>query len=114
MFHVDADASVVERGYIAEFVRQFPQSTLVNIADSLKVQWGSISMVMMEITLWIKLLQLDPAVDYLINLSGNDFPVQSLQALEEYLASDEVYGKTLLADFKNEPSTRWHYINLLG
>ena len=114
LFHLDEKIVTDERTRIKEFVAQFPQAILLNLSDSIFGQWGYVSLTMMEITLWARALQVDPSIDYFINLSGNDFPVQSLSSLEEYLASDAVYGKSLVADFGRNPSTRWHYINLCG
>ena len=90
---------------ITDFLADFPNAHLLT---SQNVVWGGYSMVETELNGMKKLLELDAKWDHYINLSGQDFPLQSQKKIQAFLSENR--GKDFLK-IANQFITRTNTMN---
>ena len=83
LVHVDLRSGAALLAEIEDFLKEFPNASLLK---SEKALWGGYSLVDAELRGIEALLKINPEWEFFINLSGQDFPLQSQASIEEFLA----------------------------
>lgn len=81
--HVDANADPSVGRQIAAFLAAYPNAAILESRPAL---WGGYSLVDAELRGMAKLLEMDAHWEFFINLSGQDFPLKSQDAIRAFLA----------------------------
>jgi hypothetical protein len=103
LIHIDKRASIELFTEIKDFLASFSNSHLLK---SQNVVWGGYSMVDAELKGIKELLKISTKWDFFINLSGQDFPLQSQSNITDFLRQNIGKSFLLVADqAKERPNT---------
>lgn len=103
LIHVDKKSGIELQTEIANFLSSFPNASLL---ESKKTLWGGYSLVDAELRAIKKLLKINKAWDFFINLSGQDFPLKSQQFIHDFLRKNKDKDFLKISDQrKNRPNT---------
>ena len=112
LVHIDQEIAIGEYEEIETFLEEYPNTYLL---DSENVLWGGYSMVQVELNGMKFLLDMNLSWDFFINLSGQDFPLQSQEAIQTFLGKN--IGKnfiTVLDQSEEYPDTlnrvEYHFV----
>lgn len=93
----------------------FEQINNVHILeDYVPVGWGDFSMVEMELRCINWLIDNSVTFDWLIFLSGQDYPLQPISQIEQFLQNTEYDGFMEYFPVQEPPETAWHWGKDLG
>ncbi|MDX1959981.1 MAG: beta-1,6-N-acetylglucosaminyltransferase [Leptospiraceae bacterium] len=85
LIHIDGKTNIDTYEEIQEFILDYPNTYLL---ESENVVWGGYSMVQAELNGMKYLLEVNANWDFFINLSGQDFPLQSQEFIQDYLGKN--------------------------
>lgn len=93
----------------------FEELTHVHVLDDfVPVEWADFSMVKMELHCVDWLMSHGIEFDWLIFLSGQDYPIKPLPEIEQFLENTEYDGFTEYFLAHEPPDTAWHWGKELG
>ena len=98
LIHTDKRAGRDLYKELQNFLAKFPNAHLLS---SHNVVWGGYSMVNAELRSMKKLLKLSKKWDFLVNLSGQDFPLKPQSAIKAFLKLNMEKDFMLVANQKN-------------
>lgn len=85
LIHLDKKAGAVLSNDVKEFLSDYPNAYIL---ESVNVVWGGYSMVQAELNGMNYLLSIKADWDFFINLSGQDFPLQSQAVIRNFLSEN--------------------------
>ncbi len=110
LIHIDKRAGPELFAELRRFLAAYPNAHLL---EQQGVVWGGYSMVEAELRGMQRLLALDTTWDFFINLSGQDFPLQSQAAVKSFLrenrGTDFIQSSNQATDRPNTMNRVEHY-----
>ncbi|NBB78998.1 MAG: hypothetical protein GVY36_06060 [Verrucomicrobia bacterium] len=114
VIHYDKRAPSVERDAVEKLVEENSRVTLIK---SRKVNWGRWSQMQAQLDMMEKALEVDSSWTHLLTISGQDFPLQTVEQMERILNEEpkqsmiEWFDPFEAGRWKDarERITRWHF-----